>query len=539
MRLPSLRQKDKQDSVAENPSTAPSSPNPASVPTSPNPAATTAAAAKAKDGHDSISLQIHNRTSIEFLTLSVFGALQTGNAPRIASSSIPSPPSTATEQSSSLAAFGVRNTPVRIPAGKAIEIPSVRIQAFTAAATSGYSVSLTLNPRTKSAGGKGYNAVLSAPAPSPQIASLPVQVQGRLWKPLPLTPTIIASKSPSLGAASTEENSIYALQSTDVATNTIHILLLPNINLSSWMSTLPSSDPLSSFCIPGSHESCALYGWPISACQESTSSIAHQLSRGIRFLDIRLALKGTPGKQLLYAYHGVTDQKIEFSAILSQVYSFLTANPTETVLISVKQENNMAGFLDSVFTYINANLPAWYLGTGMPKLGDVRGKIVLVSRLGSSNSQPGGIHPPIWPDSSSTPFDYTLPDRTKVVTQDWYNIGSLSAIPTKLKLVQTLLDMSGSDPAVLGLNFTNGSSFPMALPPWVAKGSGDQSKGTGGGGWFSNIGVNALLVDLVATRLKGGFGRRAGLMNVFALDFFDQNNLGSDLATLIVQANLQ
>lgn len=199
----------------------------------------------------------------------------------------------------------------------------------------------------------------------------------------------------------------------------------------------------------------------------------------------------------------------------------------------------MAGFLDSVFTYINTNLPAWYLETGMPKLGDVRGKIVLVSRFGSSNSQPGGIHPPIWPDSSSTPFDYTLPDGTKVVTQDWYNIGSLNAIPTKFKLVETLLDISGNDPAVLGLNFTNGSSFPMALPPWVAKGSGDQSKGTNGGGWFSNIGVNALLVDLITTRLRGGFGNRAGLMNVFALDFFDQNNLGSDLATLIVQANFQ
>ncbi|KAJ1017839.1 hypothetical protein NDA16_005155 [Ustilago loliicola] len=309
------------------------------------------------------------------------------------------------------------------------------------------------------------------------------------------------------------------------------------------MSDLPSADPLSSFCLPGTHESCALYGWPISAYQESTSSIAYQLSRGIRFLDVRLALKGTPGKQLLYAYHGVTDQKIEFSAILSQVYTFLTTNPSETVLMSVKQENNMAGFLDSVFTYINSNLSAWYLATGMPKLADVRGKIVLISRFGSSNSQPGGIHPPIWPDSSPTPFDYTLPDGTKVVTQDWYNIGSLSAIPTKLKLISTLLDMSGADPAVFGLNFTNGSSFPMALPPWVAKGSGDQSKGTGGGGWFSNIGVNALLVDLIATRLKRGPGgagaRRAGLMNMFALDFFDQNNLGADLVGLMVQANFQ
>ena len=73
----------------------------------------------------------------------------------------------------------------------------------------------------------------------------------------------------------------------------------------------------------------------------------------------------------------------------------------------------------------------------------------------------------------------------------------------------------------------------------MAKGSGDQSKGTSGGGWFSNIGVNALLVDLVATRLKGEQGKRAGLMNVLALDFFDQNNVGADLASLMIQANFQ
>ncbi|SOV03472.1 related to 1-phosphatidylinositol phosphodiesterase precursor [Ustilago sp. UG-2017a] len=450
MRLASFKHKEKQDPIAETPlssfsfsfsSSTTTSPNPASIPTSPKPSiptttATTAVAAV--DSHDSISLQIHNRTSVEFLTLSVFGALQsgTGNNARIASSSILTSPSTATESPAGV--FGVRNTPVRIPPGRATIIPSVQIQAFTAAATSGYTVSLTLNPRSKTVGGEGYSAASSAPAPSVEVANnVLTEVPGRLWKPLPLTPTTntTSPKSPNLNASSTtdaEKGEVYALQSTDLTTNTVHVLLLPTINHSSWMSSLPSTDPLSSFCIPGTHESCALYGWPISACQGSTSSISYQLSRGIRFLDIRLALKGTPGKQRLYAYHRVTDEKIEFSAILSQVYSFLTANPSETVLMSVKQENNMAGFLDSVFTYINQNLNQWHLGTGMPKLGDVRAKIVLLSRFGSSTSQPGGIHPPIWPDSSPTPFAYTLPDGCKVVTQDWYNIGSLSAIPTKL-----------------------------------------------------------------------------------------------------------
>ncbi|SNX86989.1 related to 1-phosphatidylinositol phosphodiesterase precursor [Melanopsichium pennsylvanicum] len=539
MRLPSFLHKEKQDAIAEK--SAGLAPVNNSVPTA-TPAAVTTFDG---DGHDSISLKIHNCTPHEYLAHSVFGALHTGNgvSQRVASSSLPSSPN----PDSAVAAFGVRNTPVRLPAGRAIVVPAVRIHAFTAAATSGYTVDITLNPRLKVGPAvSGWSATLNAPAAAISTNSAECVVEGRLWKPLLLSPTVVSStKSPNLGVSinKDDQTAVYALQSADVVTNTVHILLLPQRNLSTWMADLPSSDPISSFCIPGTHESCALYGWPISACQETTSTISVQLSRGIRFLDVRLSLKGTPGKQLLYAYHGVTDQKIEFGAILSQVYDFLTTNTSETVLMSVLQENNMSGFLDSVFKYINQNSTKWYLGTGIPKLADVRGKIVLISRFGSSDSQPGGIHPPIWPDSSSKPFNYTLPDGAMVWTQDWYNISSLSNIPTKLSLINSLLTTSGSDPAIFGLNFTNGSSFPFALPPWVAKGTGDQTKAAAnGGGWLQNVGVNALLVDLIATRLKGGqaqWGKRGGLMNVIALDFFDQNNLGADLAGLMVQANFQ
>ncbi|CBQ69076.1 related to 1-phosphatidylinositol phosphodiesterase precursor [Sporisorium reilianum SRZ2] len=526
MRIPSFRHKDKQDSVAEKP------------PTPPPPTTTSIDA----DGHDSISLRIHNRTRTEFLTHSVFGALHTGNGvtQRAASSSLPTSPVLggsegafgATGATVAGAVFGVRNTPVRVAPGGEVAVPAVRIQPMTAAATGGYTVALTLNPRSK--GVEGYSATVSAPAPA-AVQAAGAEAARRLWTPLPLT---TSAKAATLGVTPPSPG-IIALQSTDTSSNTLHILLLPQRDLATWMSTLPATDPLSSLCIPGTHESCALYGWPISACQETTSTIAAQLGRGIRFLDVRLALKGTPGTQLLYAYHGVTDQRLEFSAVLAQVYAFLQTNVGETVLMSVKQENNMAGFLDAVFGYVNQNKAAWWLGTGMPTLGEVRGKIVLISRFGSSDSQPGGFHPPIWPDSSPTPFSYTLPDNTTVWTQDWYNIASLSAIPTKLALVTGLLTQCGSDPTALGLNFTNGSSFPFALPPWVAKGTGDQSKAAGGGGWLQNIGVNALLVDLVASRLKEGAGKRAGLMNVFAMDFFDQTDLGADLASLMVQANFQ
>jgi 1-phosphatidylinositol phosphodiesterase len=109
----------------------------------------------------------------------------------------------------------------------------------------------------------------------------------------------------------------------------------PSWETSTWLSSLSSSLPLSSLFLPGTHESCALYGWPFSQCQRGRSILV-QLQDGIRFLDIRLSIK----QHKLIAYHGVQSQVIHFAeegGILDQVQAFLEKNVTETVVMSVKQ----------------------------------------------------------------------------------------------------------------------------------------------------------------------------------------------------------
>lgn len=105
--------------------------------------------------------------------------------------------------------------------------------------------------------------------------------------------------------------------------STVQILLFTTHDPATFLSWIGDEVPLTSLCLPGTHESLALYGWPISTCQSESSSVEKQLSDGIRYLDVRLAPKGQIGKERLLAYHGITDERIEFGSVLKQCYDFL------------------------------------------------------------------------------------------------------------------------------------------------------------------------------------------------------------------------
>lgn len=172
----------------------------------------------------------------------------------------------------------------------------------------------------------------------------------------------------------------------------------------------------------------AFYGWPISQCQFRETSLLEQLYRGIRVLDIRLAvIKGR-----LIAYHGISPQKALFVDVLQILFDFLSSQPSETVVMSIKQEDFMrtppATFSSLVRTEIYAGpggMEMWFLENRVPKLAEVRGKIVMFSRFGGDGSgwhgglEGLGIHPTTWPDSAKEGFTWHCKD-TLVRTHDWY-----------------------------------------------------------------------------------------------------------------------
>ncbi|KAL0947516.1 hypothetical protein HGRIS_013615 [Hohenbuehelia grisea] len=276
------------------------------------------------------------------------------------------------------------------------------------------------------------------------------------------------------------------------------LVVLSRRDLSKFLSDLPDSLRLSSLALPGTHDSMAFYGWPVSQCQSLSTSLAVQLAGGIRVLDVRFAV--VDGR--LISYHGVYPQRTPFLDILSTIRDFLTSSPRETIVMSIKQEDytrttwqNFSALVRDEISTGPGGKEMWFFENRIPKLGEVRGKVVLLSRFGGNGDgwegglEGLGIHPTSWPDSEKSGFTWNCKD-TLVRTHDWYNIPSFLSIPEKVALsTQILLPPPNNPPMpVLSITYFSAASFPLAFPPTIAHGFGWPKAGLGVEGVNSRIG---------------------------------------------------
>jgi 1-phosphatidylinositol phosphodiesterase len=173
----------------------------------------------------------------------------------------------------------------------------------------------------------------------------------------------------------------------------------------------------------------AFYGWPVSQCQSLSTPLPIQLQSGIRVFDIRLAVVNNQ----LVAYHGSYPERTTFQDILDSIHDFLTSPATsgETVVMSIKQEDftstppPLFSRLVHEEIYMGpGGMETWFLKNRIPTLGEVRGKIVMLSRFGGDGDgwkdglEGMGIHPTTWPDSQKSGFTWQCSDTT-VRTHDW------------------------------------------------------------------------------------------------------------------------
>jgi 1-phosphatidylinositol phosphodiesterase len=167
-----------------------------------------------------------------------------------------------------------------------------------------------------------------------------------------------------------------------------------------WMTPLDGGLALSQLSIPGTHDSGAsIEPFPGTAkCQNLT--ISQQLDAGVRFLDIRCRHVN----DAFAIYHGSVDQNLTFNAVLDATYAFLSANPGETVIMSIKQEHTASGntrsFEATFDSYVALNPSKWLPGAVIPTLNEARGKIVLLRRFGATET-PKGIDASVWPDQAT------------------------------------------------------------------------------------------------------------------------------------------
>ena len=157
-------------------------------------------------------------------------------------------------------------------------------------------------------------------------------------------------------------------------------------NSADWMSVLDDTLSLGEVVLPGTHDSAAanVQLAYFSKCQ--ALSIGEQLEAGFRYLDIRLGAS----KDKLRLMHGFTNcttsgwpwaGTLMFDSVLDQCCDFLSAHPTETVVLAVKHEygsETAEQFEQLLGAYIAQKPEKWLLTDRIPTVGEARGRIVLL-----------------------------------------------------------------------------------------------------------------------------------------------------------------
>lgn len=156
-----------------------------------------------------------------------------------------------------------------------------------------------------------------------------------------------------------------------------------------WMKRLADQKKIGEISIPGTHDSASFYGGDI--VQTQSMSITEQLNAGVRFLDIRLRHIN----DVFAIHHGPVFQKQFFGDILNQVSDFLKQNPSEFVLMRVKdeytEENITRTFQDTFSDYISKYPDVIFNPAGdsyFPSVYEVRGKIVFLDQIPTTGKYP-------------------------------------------------------------------------------------------------------------------------------------------------------
>lgn len=243
-------------------------------------------------------------------------------------------------------------------------------------------------------------------------------------------------------------------------------------SLETWMEGLPDKLTLDRLSMPGTHDSCAMYGGVLAPIvQTQTMSLSHQFEAGVRWFDIRIGLNDSG---VLEAHHGSIELRQTFPDILASLVGSVEAQPSEALFISIKDES---GHDPAAFTAaVEANL-ARYRGrlewtdvrrdVELPVLGDLRGKLGIVAR--SDLGDRTGLDFRVWPSSNQHAASFT-PDNAhfEVVVEDDWNLSTLFQLDDKWTAIQAALSAVPFAPGKWHITFTSASSSSGLVWPIVA-----------------------------------------------------------------------
>ncbi len=157
------------------------------------------------------------------------------------------------------------------------------------------------------------------------------------------------------------------------------------IKLKNWMSNLDDFANIKNINIPGAHDSATRYSQfsLFSSCQNL--SVRDMLEIGVRAFDLRVN-----GENAVHAF--CKCKKLPFGAdlkfydVISDLYSFLSENPSEALILFFKNEGKISGekCISLLKALIDKTPEMWYTENAFPMLSQVKGKIILANRINSS-----------------------------------------------------------------------------------------------------------------------------------------------------------
>lgn len=312
------------------------------------------------------------------------------------------------------------------------------------------------------------------------------------------TSTLVSSCSESMTGMNSDDKGLIINEKTSSRTS------LASVGIINWMSGIQDNTLVSKISIPGTHDSGAMIEGPLGGTAKTQNlAIADQLNAGVRFLDIRCRHIDNS----FTIHHGAIYQNLNFDDVLKACYSFLDSHPTETIIMSVKEEYNASNtsrtFEKTFDSYVEKNPSKWDLGNTIPTLGVIRGKIKLLRRFSAGVSK--GIDATAWADNST--FEINNPG-VSIKVQDYYKVENNDDKWSKISALYN--DAKNDTGNKLFINFSSGYKpllFGIPSIPTV-----------------SNM-INPKLKTLFQGSPQGSYG-------IMPIDF-----VNAELAELIIKTN--
>ncbi|KAM3507529.1 hypothetical protein MY10362_001732 [Beauveria mimosiformis] len=202
-----------------------------------------------------------------------------------------------------------------------------------------------------------------------------------------------------------------------------HLVASPPHDHAAWMGALRNDTLLTSLSIPGTHDTMTYaIGSDVLQCQNWNLSV--QLAAGLRYFDVRARLRDDQ----LRIYHGDGDTGFGYQDVLLEVFGFLARNPSEAVVLRVKQEGGPLGrrntlTFEEAFNYYrhNSSITAkqaarhmhdWDPAAPLPALGDLRSKVLVLQDFPADRDGPANKYGVAWDDAKQMVLEdrWIVPD---------------------------------------------------------------------------------------------------------------------------------